>query len=235
MKNLTRFFFYYTFLAINSLAVVSVFFLERPYNLIYAVVLIPSVLFFWLKVTDPQHATESSWSARLVIAIGVLSSLSILGYYLYDIRSGKISDLEKNLVQERANSGLQVASISAELALLREELRESREQVLAATISAEKTDRTQEIADLLNSLDSTSSAIRKDEQKKQEVVLGSIKLTGTTATNVYEEKNSNSKIVGIAEPEKSYKYFEYSGTWYLIAVSEGRQGFIESDKVKLAN
>ena len=235
MKNLTRFFFYYTFLAINGLSIISVFFLERPYNLLYAAVLIPSVLFFWLKVTDPQHATESSWSARLVVVIGVLSALSILGYYLFDLRHGKISDLEKSLVEEKASSGLQVASISAELAAVREELEESRQEVLSASKSAVPVKRDQEIADLLNSLESTTSAIKKDAQGDKEVVLGSIKIKDTTAVNVYEKTSKNSKIVGIAEPDKNYSYFEYSGTWYLIEISEGRQGYIESDKVKLAN
>lgn len=239
MRNLTRFFFYYTFLSVNALVFVSFSFLDTPYNLIYTVVLAPTVLFFWLKITDPEGSTESSWSARLVIAIGVLSSLSILSFYLYQTKEGLVSELEQQLAQERTNSGLQVASISGELALLRSELL-TREQdqdtdVLEASTSARNDQDSKEILDLLNALDQTNQNDKNSEDISTKDVIGKVSLLSSSPANVYKEGNLNAKIVGILEPELDYNYFEYNGSWYLVEISADRQGWVESGKVKVVN
>jgi len=231
MKKLTRFFFYYTFLLLNAMTVVSVVFLETPYNLIYAVVLTPALVFFWLKITDPIGATESSWSARLVIAIGVLSSLSILGFYLFQVEKQEIAALEEQLANERATSGLQIASISGELSLLRTQLLEKTSVLMASTSAEIKPNQeSQEILALLNALESSDKDTTDDNEL---LAIGKVKSSSEAVSNAYEQGSSSSKIVGIIEPDKIYNYFEYTGSWYLVELSEGRQGWVESDKVIL--
>lgn len=228
MKKISRFFFYYTFILLNGLTVVSLFFLGSPYNLLYGVVLVPSLLFFWIKITDPLHATESSWSARLVIAIAVVSSLLIFGFYLRNDLYQKASIVEGQLAMEKSNSASQMASISAELALLRQQLNQQTEAEPVASSEPKIVD--QQVIDLLNSIETTD---KNDSQ--QPTILGEVRLKGKAESNVYESKSNSSKIIGIAEVNTSYDYFKLEDTWYYLEISEGRRGWIESDKVYITD
>ena len=82
MKKYNSIIFYYSVFIVTVVLIGSVFFLPRPFNIIQPIAFAPMFIFFWLKITSPEDATESSWSVRLILILFVLSSLGILGYYL---------------------------------------------------------------------------------------------------------------------------------------------------------
>ena len=225
MKILTKFFFYYTLISLNALTVVSIFFLQAPLNLLYAVVLAPSTLFFWLKVTDPKGATESSWSARIVITIGIVSSLLILALYLQTDSNTKSKHISEILDKERSESSVKIASASAEINRLKLELDDNKakdeqdKQTLPDTNS-------QEVIDLLNSLPSAQPS-----PTSTPLVSAKGKVKAIKTADVYEDRDSSSKVIGIVEKNSTYDYFDQNGNWYLIQIVEGRTGWVEFDKV----
>jgi len=226
MKNIGKFFFYYTVLGVTGLTIGSFFFLPTPYNLIQPIVLVPSLLFFWLKITDPDSATESSWSGRIVVVLTVLTALMLFGYYLKSDSKAQVKAL--TLQVEQSNQTTE-ASISAELALLKQELvnmKSTRDVESAASSSANSND----ILDLLRSLDPVKpSATPAPVMAK--IIIGQVQIAGTSPINVYEQNNNSSKIIGVAEGQSVYDYYESKGKHYLIKLGETQEGWVEAENV----
>lgn len=133
MRRFEKFLFFYSILTITLLFVSSVFFLDKPQNLINGALLIPLVFYFWLKLTSPDAVDAARWSLRFLIVITVLTGLGIFGFYLASSRPKsrppdtaaslqELTDKINQLKESEADS----AQISQELIKIKEELTKIR-------------------------------------------------------------------------------------------------------------
>lgn len=219
MKNLTNIVFYYTVFALTILTLASFFYLDMPYSLIQAVLISPSALFFWLRITDPEHATEASWSGRLITVVVILISVSLFSFYIF-------INKPKETIQV-TSSDVETASLSAQIKALEDQVQnfsEEKKEIEESTKSGSN-----EIIDLINSLPSTIPSPTPTATPR--ISLGNVQVKQTVGTNIYQEANQNSKIIGIAEGGKKYIYYEKVLNWYLIEFEESLTGWVQSKEV----
>lgn len=57
-------------------------FSPAPLNLVSGILMFPILLYFWIKLTSPEHVGPALWSFRLLVCIIILSILGIGAYFL---------------------------------------------------------------------------------------------------------------------------------------------------------
>ena len=224
MKKQTGFFFYYTTAAITIVLIGSVFFLTEPFNFALPLLFLPSFIFSWLKITNPQEATENSWSLRLLTIIAVLSALGLFAFQLESKSVKKIDAIKEEnnqLITESVKSSEMVASMSGEIAMLKKEIE-------IKNIENEKKLDPETISDLLGTLD-------EEPQPKEDSVLGQIKVVSTDQINIFEKADIASRILGIADSTLKYDYFKKEDNWYFIQFTDNQKGWVKEDFVTEVN
>jgi hypothetical protein len=82
MSKLQKILSFYSIIVVTALVVGAPFFQSRAEGLFILVLFAPVAIFFWLKITHPEKVDTLNWSLRLVVVLGLLSSLTLFGYYL---------------------------------------------------------------------------------------------------------------------------------------------------------
>ena len=82
---------------------------------------------------------------------------------------------------------------------------------------------TPDFSGILNSIDEENTPIPM-------VSLGNVKVVGSTEVDVYEEKDADARVVGVALSTHTYPFFESDNNWYLIDIG-GTTGWIEAAAV----
>lgn len=169
-----------------------------------------------------------NWSFKLA---GIVLLLSILGVFAYFL-AGKMDPVNNNL------SAMNKAHISSidELKQEIEKLASSQDEQVLGEID--------DIRDELNSL--------KDEQSTPDTLglednygLYDSDISGDTPTgyltisdnkwgsvDIFEDSLSSSKIVGQMEYGETYPFFESRGSWYLVKLPDGTEGWVTTTFVK---
>ena len=237
MKQSNNFVFYYAVAITSILLIGSIFFFPTPFNIIQPIILTPMFLFFWLKITSPEEATEASWSGRLVLVIISLTGLGILGYYLASQTPEQKEDVAGVQIEDPS------ASVSAELAELREELadlKDLKEQIENTEEAETEEEQQGQLLDLLNSLgtpEPEESTVEDDTEttSTQRVLVGYVKVSGAQAVDIFEDKLDTAKITGVALPNARMPFYQSAGNWYEVEYEEGLFGWVKANQVTETN
>lgn len=237
MKKFEKILFGYSIIAVTLIFITSGLFAPSPQNLISAALLLPILAFFWLRVTNPQSVTVAKWSARLLIVIGLLSSMSIYAFILGGTITGggqkqadlvaqeyqgKVSQLEEEI--EKLN---QEAKTSEELA---EELSDIKDELKALNLEGKLILGTQNQSSQLGDL------LKELEENEDKIPLGNVSLSSDLVKEVsaYDEPNFSAVTVGTINYGVSYPYFEVNGSWYQIRLADETLGWVHERDVDVA-
>lgn len=237
MKGMEKFLFYYSLLAITILFFTSVFFAPRPLNFISLVLLIPIIIYFWLKTTSPASTTPNFWSLRVV---GVLLVLSILGIFSYSLGTTKqVPQKTENLDETKVKSDSDVITkeLLSKIAALNEEdsneeiakeLAEIRKEL--ARISSRSANDTGIGGSTLGKVTDVEDISKTLESIPYGFV--TIKEAGVDGIDVLDDPVFSASRVGIMRKDTNYEFFEKKDGWYLIKLPEGDQGWVNQRDVK---
>jgi len=208
--------YYYGLIARTTIFLGS-FFVPAPYRYLQVAILGPYILLAWINVTNPKKVNESVWSFRIIFVSVVLITLGAASFYLSAIELQNYKG--KNTIQYSTEgddtSKKLVASLSAEIAKLREELKNNKP-------------RENEDGNLSGLIDLIESGATPSPRNP----IGQIKTIGESEIDIYEKPNTDSLILGIAIPNRTYSYFQKNSDWYLISLDGGVEGWIEKSSTK---
>lgn len=219
MKKFEKILFFYSIVAITAIFLVNAAFSPNLQSLISAVILLPLVGYFWLRLTDPHKVSIENWTTRLIIVIVILTAFAFLAFYKARSASGENNNQEARIgdLQE------EIKGISQELSqkndLIDDLERENSE------LSSTKDTKTPEIQNILG--DTFSDLLTNKKVK------GFIRLKeGFEKANVYENPTYSSQITEQIVSGTSYAYLEAKDPWFQIKTSLG-QGWVEKTSVEI--
>src|SRR5260221_11567215 len=82
MQKWEKIFFFYSLTGITIFIISFGIFLPRPINLVTGILMLPIVLYFWIRVTNPEKTNPTYWSYRFIFILFALIFLGIGAYYL---------------------------------------------------------------------------------------------------------------------------------------------------------
>lgn len=220
MKKFRSFSYYYTLLVVTILVFGGVFFLPHPFRVIQPLILIPTFLYFWLNLTNPEAATETEWSTRAAILVLGFAALGIFGYGLtvkMNLQTTKTTD-------EAKQNEDTINQLRDEINSLKESISGSNESSESAETLGEATN-SEEISDLLKYLDGKSDNATPTPAAS---VTGQVRIINKEEVDVYQQNSLTARIIGIATLGTTYPFYESTGNWYLIEYAAGKQGWVES-------
>jgi len=80
MKNLEKFLFFYSIIVINVLFTVIGVISPKPVNIISISLLLPLLIYFWIRLTSPKGSDPVLWSLRFFLSIFAVSVIAVLGF-----------------------------------------------------------------------------------------------------------------------------------------------------------
>jgi type II secretory pathway pseudopilin PulG len=237
MKKFNILSFYYTLVIVTIIVFGSVFILPDPYKIIIPLILIPSFLFLWLNITNPEGASESTWSYRVMVVILILAALGLFGF----ISASKM-DVYKNKQNEVSEQSQKIDELNNQINDLKDKINSlgSKQNENTATESANNSDTlgenttNEQISDLIKYIDNTSSSSSTTSSNNTKIA-GYIRVTSKSEIDVYSQNNETSRIVGIASLGKKYPFYESKGDWYMIEFDAGKNGWVMASDVVEVN
>lgn len=187
-----------------------------PYKLIQAVVLLPGVIYLWIRLTSPETALENQWAARFVIVIFGLCALGTLAYFLNVKQAVLIPSQTLDNGELKSYLTDQINDLKKEIVSLK----------AAPTPIPDLSGQTN-ANNLLDVLSAT------DKPTKQSI--GTLQINSEADLNVYKEANKVSEVVGVALHGTNYEYFEKINNWYLIDFDGEEMGWITSSDITEVN
>ncbi len=215
-----RKFTYYYGLIATTIVLFGSLFVPAPFKYLQMLALAPFTLLAWVNFTNPHKVSEAKWSMRIIIISALLIPLGAGAFYL----SMQPPEPERDVLgtQKSEKSEELIASMSAEITKLREELKES----------TSKENESKRLTGLMNLIEQESTPTPMPK-----LTVGSVKVISTTEVDVYEEQSASSIVVGIASPNQVYPYSQKDENWYLVTLgysedSEELIGWIEKAAVR---
>jgi len=213
MKGLEKILFFYSILALTSLTVAFGVFEPKPLNLITIGILSPILIYFWLRMTGPDHTTPDKWTLRLLASIVILAGMGIYGVYFAKkyaaIQNQQAATDQINQLKE------QNSSLTAQLQDLSQQAASSPQP--SATTSAIKV-ASASATPATSALPSPASGL-------------SLTPKGSIPVTIYMDHDSSSKAVGTLLPGKIYPYTDRFSTWYKVSVDNSFEGWVSGTLV----
>jgi hypothetical protein len=225
MKGFEKFLFFYSIIAVTALGIGSLFFSPRPENFIGLIGLLPVIAYFWLRLTSPSEVSSSKWSLRLVLVIFVLSTLGVYGFSLFRRMDEELKLKKEALIQTQTLARLE--DLKAELQVLSQ--KSSSGEAIASDVARIKEELT-----ALKEKDTLNSNLLGAYETLEDIPIGKITIASSKVTqlNVYQDKNSTSKVLWKIDYGENYQYFQKEGSWYLIEIPDGNKGWVSASDVK---
>jgi len=224
MKKFRSFSYYYTLLVVTILVFGSAFFLPYPFRVIQPLILVPTFLYFWLNITNPEEATEAEWSTRATILVLGLVALGLFGYGL----TVKMNLQATKTAEETKQDEDTINQLRDEINSLKESMEDgSKESTESAEALGDATSSSEEISDLLKYLDGKTENATPTPSP-QATVTGQVRIINKEEVDVYQQNSLTARIIGIATLGTTYPFYESTGNWYLIEYAMDKQGWIES-------
>lgn len=228
-------------MAITILFFTSVFFSPQPQNFISLGLLLPLIVYFWLRTTSPKSTSPNLWSVRVIIVMLIFSFLGILSYSLgAPKQTAKNADVADSTTQKETSdeamqqllskiSALSESGTSAEVA---EELAVIRKEL--ARISGSKTSQTSSVGGTGGSTLGETTDVNEISKLLEDIPYGfvTIKNQGVSGIDVLDDPVFSASRVGSMQEGENYEFFEKKDGWYLIKLTNGTQGWVNERDVK---
>jgi hypothetical protein len=241
MKGAEKFLFYYSLLAITILFFTSVFFAPKPQNFISLILLIPLIIYFWIKTTSPSTTTPNFWSIRVLAVLLILSLLGIISYSLgvpkqtAQVKKGQVAvqGVNDEAIQELAAkiSALDKDGSSEEIAKELADIKEQLARITGKTSTSSTTGGTGGVTLGENfSSDDVSELIKN-------IPYGLVKISNQNVTelDVLAEAAFSSRRMGSMQSGQNYEFFEKKDGWYLVKLTDGTLGWVNERDVQEVN
>lgn len=235
MNKYQKFLFYYSLIVSSVLFINAIFLTPSPQNLFFLALFMPITLYFWLLISvskDKKKQGEENmfnWSLKLAGIVLLLSALGVFAYFL----AGQMDPVSKNL---SAMNKAYIASID-ELEQKIEELTSSQDEELLSELEDIK----DELSNLKDDQLTEGTLGLTDEYEpytsksvSSNTSRGYLTISDNrwSLVDIFEDSLSSSKIVGQMEYGEKYPFFESRGSWYLIRLPDGTEGWITASFVK---
>lgn len=219
MRNYKLFLAYYTLIACLLLFAWSVFFGPKPQAFLLTLLLAPIGIYFCMLFTHPSVGDEAK-DSRLPIAILATLFVSSLSIFVYATVSNRLTN-----PNPPASLLTEMQSLRQEVAKLN--LTQEQENKAAAELQKIKT----ELANLKSTSQNTISIEDILGVASPSGGLVTIKDSKNRTVNVYQEKNTSSKVLTKMEFGQNYPFIDKSPDWYQVVVNN-QTGFVSSQFVK---
>jgi len=237
MKKFEKLLFIYSIAAVTAILITFGLYSPMPQNLISGLLLLPILLYFWLRMTNPQEVKVPRWSGRLLIIVVVLCALGVYAGFLSRLINkepvdGRIDELRKEAqekidklqadVDEYKQKEEDYRNLNDELAGIRDEIsRLSAEGKL--TLGASQSG---SLADFLKNTAEPTPASDGYVSIKHSLI---------KELDVLDKPNFSAKKVGLMSYGTSYPYSEISVGWYKIKLSGNISGWVNERDVTVAD
>ena len=231
MRKYQLFLSYYSTIIITSLFIWSFFYVKGSQGFLITLLLLPISLYFWLLVTgffknrndeslpitklqNLKFALFTFLFALFISALSLFSYSQVDNHFTARLKSLEFSKEVRNLKKELENANRTKGSyenVMLELTQLKNELTKLRDQPNGALGNSDK--------------QASSGA-------KSQAGFVTLKDNANPTSNVYQEKDLSSKVVGKVQFGTDYVFLQKEKDWYFIGVGNNQQGWIESQLVK---
>lgn len=235
MKKFNAFSFYYTLVVVSIIVFGSVLTLPDPFNMILPLALAPSFLYLWLNVTNPQSASESSWSYRVMLVIVILMGLGLFGYLSAPKLINNQDDpvITSNEEQKIDELNTQIGELKDQISGLKNDDDTSTKEDESETLGDK--DNKDQITDLIKYLETKESTNSANPNTASLTAAGYVRVSTKTEIDVYSTNNETARIVGIASLGNKYPFYESKGGWYMIEFDANKKGWVKAQDVTEVN
>lgn len=210
MHKFEKFLFIYSIIAITIFFISFGIFSPKPLNFISGTLLLPILIYFWLRFSSPQGTSAEAWSVRFLVVIVTMSLVGIYGFHLFNqVDPTKYENTLKTQLAE---------------ALKKNE--ELNQKINTSTKTASPS------ASPLEKVKGESSVV--DIISEQVVKSGGTRITlksDITAAYIYSEQALTSKKIDNIIKGVTYPFITKDGSWYKVIASDSRTGWVSSADV----
>jgi len=210
MHKFEKFLFVYSIIAVTIFFISFGVFSPKPLNFISGVLLLPILIYFWLRFSSPQGVSAEIWSVRFLILVVTLSLIGIYGFHLF-------AQVDPTKYETALKSQL------AEALKKNEEL---NQKINVATKTASPS------AAPIDKVKGESSVV--DIISEQAVKAGGTRITlkqDVTTAYIYTEQALTSKKIDNIIKGVNYPFITKDGSWYKVIASDSRTGWVSSADV----
>ena len=229
--------FYYSIILSTILFIGSIFFLPNLVNIILAVAFLPIVVFLWIKATNPGKVSTPQWSFRLLLIVGLISTLGIYTYFF----SQKLFS-NKEVGSEQKQTQVSLGDLQSAIEKLRTTEKSSDNQTLLSALDSIQselqnlTEKQTQIFQILGVTDTasqsvTDSAALSDINPDEPLGFITVK-TENLSVNAYTQPSATADFIDKLEFGESYPFFQSQGGWYKILLPDDVQAWVKAVNLK---